>query len=479
MTAIEEAARTGAASAESVGRSLWLREALQGVGVEPPLQGSQRADIAIVGGGYVGLWTAIRIKQWEPDCNVVILEQDVCGGGASGRNGGFALSWWAKLPSLVKAFGPEEGLRLARASADAVDEIAAFCAEHMIDAHFRKAGWLWTATTKAQVGGWEDAVRLCEHMGVDAYERLEPAEVARRTGSPVHIAGVLDRSGGTVQPALLVRGLARVARELGVRIYEHSRVVSLDRSTPAMLRTAGGVVTADRVVLATNAWAAALRELHTALVVVSSEIVATPPILDRLDQIGWTGGEAISDSQQMVDYYRTTRDGRIVFGKGGLQIAFAGRIGERFDRNPRTRPAVGADFRRVYPNLVDVPLIDDWVGAIDRSANGLPLLGRLGGREHILYGVGWSGNGVGPSVLGGKILASLALGLDNEWSGCGLVDQRYARLPPEPIRYLGAHVVQAGVRRKEAAEAKGRKPGRIPVLLSRFVPAGLEDRAHA
>ena len=196
MTAIEEAARTRPASADSVGRSLWLREALQGVDVEPPLQGSQRADIAIVGGGYVGLWTAIRIKQWEPDCDVVLLEQEVCGGGASGRNGGFALSWWAKLPSLVKAFGPGEGLRLARASADAVDEIAAFCAEHMIDAHFRKAGWLWTATTQAQVGGWEDAVRLCEQMGVDApsasNRRRSPTAPARRCTSPACSTAVAE-----------------------------------------------------------------------------------------------------------------------------------------------------------------------------------------------------------------------------------------------------------------------------------------------
>jgi putative aminophosphonate oxidoreductase len=473
-----EVMRSSPALADGKHRSLWLREALAGADVEPPLVDAVRADVAIVGGGYVGLWTAIRIKEREPACDVAIVEQDVCGGGASGRNGGFAISWWCKAPSLVKRFGQEEGLRLALASEAAVDELGGFCAEHGIDAHFRKAGWLWTATTRAQLDGWEDVVRMAERLGADVYERLSPDEVARRAGSSAHLAGVLDKTGGIIHPGFLVRGLARVARELGVRIYERSRVVELDRDYPPTLRTEHGALTAEKIVLATNAWAAGVPELRRGLVIVSSDIVATAPIPDRLREIGWTGGEAITDSQLMVDYYRTTRDGRIVFGKGGWGIAFGGRIGPDFDRSRRRAAAVSADFRRTYPNLASARLSDDWSGPIDRSATGLPLLGRLGGRDHILYGVGWSGNGVAPSLLGGKILASLALGLDDEWSQSSLVDQRFARLPPEPIRFIGAHIVREAVRRKEAAEAEGRTPNQLSVLLAKLVPAGLEDRAH-
>ena len=471
-----EVVETSPALTDGRHRSLWLREALRGTEPELRLRGAARADVAIVGGGFVGLWTAVRIKERQPDCDVAVVEQDVCGGGASGRNGGFAISWWCKAPSLVKRFGEEEGLRLARASEEAVDELGAFCEEHGIDAQFRKAGWLWTATTQAQLDGWEDAVRTAERLGADVYERLSPEEVARRAGSPVHRAGVLDKTGAIVHPGFLVRGLARVARDLGVRIYERSRMVALDRSYPPTLRTNGGALTAEKVVLATNAWAAGMRELQTALVVVSSDLLATPPIPERLREIGWTGGEAITDSQLMVDYYRTTQDGRIVFGKGGWGIAFGGRIGSDFDRDARRAAAVEADFRRAYPNLGSVPIVDDWSGPIDRSANGLPLLGRLGGREHILYGVGWSGNGVAPSLLGGRILASLALGADDEWSRSGLVDQRSGRLPPEPIRFVGAHVVREAVRRKEAAEAQERTPNPLAVLLAKLVPAGLEDR---
>jgi putative aminophosphonate oxidoreductase len=458
-------------------RSLWLKEVLGGALDEPPLEGTERADVAVVGGGYVGLWTAIRIKERDPVCSVVIVEQDICGGGASGRNGGFALSWWPKLPTLVKLGGQETGLRLARASEAAIEEIGAFCDEHGIDAHFHRGGWLWTATTRAQIGAWERTVALCERLGSEAFVPLVPNEVSTRAGSPSHLAGVLDTSGATVQPAALARGLRRVALQLGVRIFENSRVVAIERGMPAV-RTDHGRVVAEKVIIATNAWAARLRELRRALVVVSSDIVATQPIPERLQEIGWTGGECITDSQLMIDYYRTTREGRIAFGKGGWGIAFGGRIGQKFDRSQARAAAVTADFRRTYPMLSDVRIEQDWSGPIDRSYTGLPILGHLGGRGQLLYGVGWSGNGVAPSVLGGKILASLALGLDNEWSKSPLVDQSFGRFPPEPIRFVGAHIVREAVRRKERAEALNQAPSRLSVGIANFVPAGLEDRSN-
>ncbi len=460
-------------------RSFWLQEALGDAPLAPPLQGTERVDVVIVGGGYVGLWTAIRIKERDPACHVAIVEQDVCGGGASGRNGGFVLSWWAKLPTLIKLCGTEEALRAARASEAAVDEVRTFCDAHGIDAQFRRGGWLWTATTQAQLGAWEETVRLCERLGGDAYARLTPEEVRARGGSPVYLAGVLERSGATVQPALLVRGLRRVALERGVRIFEGSRVVEIRRTSPPTVRTAEGTVAAEKVVVAMNAWAAGLRGLAHALVVVSSDIVVTAPIPERLEAIGWTSGECITDSQQMVDYHRTTRDGRIAFGKGGWGIALGGRIGPKFDRDTRRALMVAADFRRTYPMLADVPTEYDWCGPIDRSADGLPLLGGLGGREDIFYGVGWSGNGVGPSVLGGRILASLVLGVDDEWSRFPLVDRRPRPFPPEPFRFVGAHVVREAVRRKERAEAAGRKPNRVTAMIARLAPAGLEDHGDS
>jgi putative aminophosphonate oxidoreductase len=464
-------------SVTALHRSLWLREALGDARPAPPLSGARRADVAIVGGGFVGLWTALRIKEHDPGRDVVILERDLCGGGASGRNGGMALSWWPKLASLVRVCGEREALRLCRASQSAVDEIAAFCQAHDIDCRFRRDGMLWTATTTAQLGAWDSVLAICERLGERrVFERAAVEEVVRRTGSGAHLAGVREPTAACLQPALLVRGLRRVALEAGVRICEQTPVTSLGRKRPVTLRAPGGNLVADRVVVAMNAWAARLPELRRSLIVVSSDIVATPPIPERLQAIGWTGADAITDSQTLVGYYRTTPDGRVVFGKGTADLAFAGRIGPRYDHSPRRAAMAEADFRRYYPALADVPIEQHWAGPIDRTPDSLPILGRLGGRDHIVYGVGWSGNGVGPSVVGGRILASLALGLDDEWSRTALVDRGHVRFPPEPVRYLGGRLVREGVLRKERAEARGARPRAAAVRLAKLAPAGLEDK---
>jgi putative aminophosphonate oxidoreductase len=457
-------------------RSLWLESSLGSELDAPPLSGRSSVDVAIVGGGYVGLWTALRIKELEPDCRVAVLERDICGGGASGRNGGFVLSWWPKFPSLVKAFGADEALRLVRASEDAIDTIGSFCRLHGIDAHFTQAGWLWTATSAAQENSWETVVARAEALSPGTFARLDPREVATRSGSPKHRAGVLECGAATVQPAALVRGMRRVAIDKGVEIFEHTTLRRFSRAHPMIAETSAGTIAANSIVLATNAWAIGVPELSRSIAVISSDIVATAPMPDRLAEIGWTGGECITDSQMMVCYYRTTRDGRIAFGKGGWGLVYGDRIGAEFDRDPERAALVTRDLRRYYPMLADVPVTHDWCGPIDRSMDGLPVIGTLGSSGAVHFGIGWSGNGVGPSLVGGKILASLALGRKDEWSSSGLVNRRTATFPPEPIRYLGAHVVRKAVLAKEEAEMAGRSPSSIAVHLARLAPAGLEDK---
>ena len=457
-------------------RSYWLQEVLPGEEEFPCLVGDDRADVAIIGGGLVGLWTALRIKERDPACDVVVLEQDICGGGASGRNGGFVMSWWPKLASLIRLCGRDDALALARVSEAVIGELGSYLEEHAIDAAYHRVGWLWTATSQAQMGAWEPVMRLCDELGVQPFVPLEGDEVATRTGSPRHLAGVLEPAVATVQPAALVRGLRRVASEEGVRIFERTHVRRLARRRPTLLVTHGGRIRADKVVIATNAWAANLPELHLALVVISSDIVLTEPIPERLREIGWSGGEAITDSQIMVDYYRTTRDGRIAFGKGGWGIALAGRVPASFDRHLGRARMVAGDLRRYYPALSAVRIVHDWGGPIDRTPDSLPLIGHLGGREHLVYGVGWSGNGVGPSLLAGKVLAALALDVDDEFSRLPLVDRSPLRFPPEPVRFLGAHIVRQAIVRKEQAENAGRPPLWVDDQLAKLAPAGIEDK---
>ena len=457
-------------------RSLWLEEISSELTPLPSLEGNHVVDVAIVGGGFVGLWTALQIVELDSECKVIIIERDICGGGASGRNGGFVMSWWPKISSLSAQCGKDEAVRLARASAAAIGEIEQFCIKHNIDAHFRRAGWLWTATTNAQRGAWKDVVKTCQRLGESVFLPLSNNEVARRAGSGKHLEGVLEVSNATVQPARLVRGMRRVALEKGIKIFENTPMSNFERSSPAVLHTPNGSITATRVVLAHNAWSAEVPELRRTILPVTSTIVATTPIPDRLKKIGWTGGEAITDSQLMVDYYRTTQDGRIAFGKGTGMISFASRVDGGYDDNPDLSEDTERDFRRTYPQLNDVPITHSWCGPIDRTYDSLPVFGHLDGSPNIFYGVGWSGNGVGPSRLGGRILASLALGLDDEWSRCGLVGREPKRFPPEPFRYFGGLMVRGAVQRKEAAEADDESPAWLDRKLAGLAPSGLEDK---
>jgi glycine/D-amino acid oxidase-like deaminating enzyme len=226
-------------------------------------------------------------------------------------------------------------------------------------------------------------------------------------------------------------------------------------------------------VLATNAWSARYAAIRSRIVVVGSDVVATRPIPERLAEIGWTDGLCIADSRLLVHYYRTTDDGRIAFGKGGGAIAFGRWVGPRFDGDSRRRDEVTAHFRRLYPSLATVPIEAAWTGPIDRSKTGLPFFGPFGMGPDVLAGVGYSGNGVGPSYVGGRILASLAVGRDDEWAGCGLVAPPSGRFPPEPVRFVGAIVVKAAIEHQERREDRGRRVGAIIRRLVALAPAGL------
>jgi glycine/D-amino acid oxidase-like deaminating enzyme len=462
---------------------LWMEQALAdeaGGSPAPSLEGAVDADVCVVGGGFTGLWTALRVKEQEPSASVVLLEADICGGAASGRNGGFALSWWPKVETLIERVGHEEALRLGHASEDAIDELERFCTGEGVDAEVCRGGWLWTATSAAQARAWTGAVSTCASLGVTPFEELSGIEVEERLGSPAHVGAVYERSAATVQPARLARGLRDAARRRGVRIYEQSAMTSLDRGR-GIVHTADGLVRSRAVVLAMNAWLAQVRELARAVVPLSSDVVATEPIPELLELMGWTGGESVSNSRLMVDYYRTTKDGRIVFGRGGGGLAFRGRFGSGWDHHSGRSAQTAAALRRLVPAAREAKITHSWGGAVDRSHDGLPFFGRLKGGVPIVYGVGLSGNGVAPSVIAGRILASLALERRDEWSQCGLADGIPSRFPAEPVRFVGGLLVREAVRHKEGREDDGLRVNGVVRRLAAFAPSGFfkvtdEDR---
>ena len=334
----------------------------------PPLRGTTTADVVIVGGGYTGLWTALRITELEPTARVVLLEADICGGGPSGRNGGFVTNWWDDFPTLIERYGVDGARAMGDAMEAAVDEVGGFCASNAIDAWFTKAGSLSVSAAPAQDGSWTEAVEALRGHGLgDRYVPLTAEEVAARVRSPVFRDGAFMPGAATVQPATLARGLRRVLLERGVVIAEGSEVVEIDGQRPGALGAVGagarqapsrrgngvgfrpvrvrtvseagdGEVLAGAAVIALNAWAAGWPWFGRRLVTWSSYIVLTEPIPERLADIGWTGGEGVADARFTLHYLRTTPDGRIAIGGGGGRAGFGGRIDGHVHRGPHRRP---------------------------------------------------------------------------------------------------------------------------------------------
>jgi glycine/D-amino acid oxidase-like deaminating enzyme len=442
------------------GRSWWLREALalpEFAGEPaPPLDGDTSADVVIVGGGYTGMWTAWFLKQLDPGVDVVLLEQDICGGGPSGRNGGFASSFWSGLPELCGLFGDAAALRLCLTGEESVRAIGAFLTEHGIDAWYRPDGDLGVASSDAQIGEWADQVMTADRLGIgDRFRVLTPAEVRERVDSPVFRGGIASSYGATVQPARLARGLRRILMDSGVRIYEQSPVSRFGVGDPVRAETTGGTVKAGAAVLAINAWAQHWKRFKRLIAVRGSYIVITAPAPEKLAAINWTKGFGLWDHRAALHYLRTTPDGRIAFGIGGMQPNLARHIDARYAYDPDAIRVAVDDLHRMFPTFADVPIEAGWGGPIDVAGDHEPFFGTLEtGNVH--YGLGYTGNGVGPSHLGGQILAHRALGKFDEVLELPLVDVEPRRFPPEPIRSTGALVANHAILRRDRAHDDGK-----------------------
>src|SRR6202521_12028 len=284
---------TGHALTPGAQRSWWLRDALAAEPSEPapPLKQDTTADVVIVGGGFTGLWTAYFLTRANPGLGIVVLEQDICGGGPSGRNGGFASGWWDELSGLVTLYGPEAAVRGGRATSSSIEAIGTFCDEHGVDAWYRRGGYMYAITAAAHEPVCEELVKLAREVGApEELSELSAAEVRARCASPAFRGGAFMRDGASVQPARLVRGLRRVVLERGVKIYEGTTATGLQAGPPAIVTTPRGTVRAKNAVLALNAWATGWPQLQRKLVAWSSYIVLTAPAPDRLRAGGWARG---------------------------------------------------------------------------------------------------------------------------------------------------------------------------------------------
>jgi glycine/D-amino acid oxidase-like deaminating enzyme len=436
----------------------------------PALEGRLDADVLIVGGGFTGMWTAWHLTEADPEIRVALLDSHRIGGGPSGRNGGFADSMWVSFARLSERYGTPAAIEVARASEGSVDQIGEFCEQQNVDAWFRKAGYLNVSTTEAQDGSWKRNTDPIAAAGEgDAFTELDPAGVERICSSPRFRGGVFYGDVATVQPARLAFGIRAALLDRGVALYENSPVLAVeDGPAGVTATTSGGTVRAERLILAAGpSLAGRGSPVRKSVTIASSHMVITEPVPDLIEEIGWTGGQAISDCRALLTYFRTTPDGRIAFGWGGGRIAAGGRRFGRAEIDREVVEQVGVALREYFPGLAGCRLDHAWGGPIDASATHLPHIARLpSGRAFAAFG--YTGNGVGPSQMLGRALASLAIGRSDRYSSLALVEPSEALtgIPPEPFRFIGGTVIREAIGRKEAAEAEGRHPGPLVAAIA-------------
>ncbi len=435
------------------------------------LAGDRTADTVVVGGGFAGMWTAWLLREAEPEARVVLLESGVCGHGPSGRNGGFVNSMWFSLPSMRPRFGELGAIGVARAAQRAVDEIGTWCEAEGVDAWYRRGGYLQVSTAPAHDDTWLPTVEACGRMDEPgAVEVLGEAAVEARCASPMFRAGAFFPGSATVNPARLALGLRAKLIASGVEVFEGSRALGVQVGRDGVtIRTAGGSVRAAHAVLAAGGAQEALPPLRRRLTLTSSHMVMTEPVPEVLDEIGWTGGECITDTRHLLHYFRTTPDGRIAFGWGGGRCVAGARVHGRAEIDAGVSVKVARHLIRFFPGLAGRRIDHAWGGPIDVSPSHTPIVGTLDGRVH--YAFGFTGNGVGPSRMVGHALCSLALDRRDEHSRLAIVEPQPLHVPPEPFRYIGGAIVREAFIRKEEAE----EAGLAPDPLAAFV-AGIPER---
>ncbi|GIH51893.1 NAD(P)/FAD-dependent oxidoreductase [Microbispora rosea] len=401
----------------------------------PPLTGDATADLAVVGGGFTGLWTALMAKERDPSLDVVLLEGRAVGWAASGRNGGFCAA------SLTHGLGngqdrwPAEIATLERLGRENLDEIEATLARHGVDCSFERTGELRVATEEWQLAGLDDEVGGAASLGL-RLERLDREQVRAEVDSPTYLGGVWDRDGvAMVDPARLAWGLRDVCVRLGVRVFEHTPVRSLhDDGVALELETPKGRVRAGRVALGTGAFPPLLRRLRHFLVPVYDYALMTEPVPDALlAEIGWRNRQGIGDSANRFHYYRLTDDNRILWGGYDAVYHNGGLVRQEYDQRDATFEKLATHFFETFPQLHGLRFTHRWGGVIDTCSRFSAFFGTAYG-SRLAYAAGYTGLGVGATRFGGNVMLDLLQGRVTERTDLRMVRQKPVPFPPEPVR---------------------------------------------
>jgi glycine/D-amino acid oxidase-like deaminating enzyme len=456
-------------------KSLWLDQLAGPLTARPPLHGDVDVDVAIVGAGYTGLWSAYSLLRADPSLRIVVIEREMVGFGASGRNGGWCVGELAGgLGGAVATMGEAGGIAMTRAIMDTVAEVGRVVADEGIDCGFEHGGVLRLARTAPQRARQLEEVAEYRHHGFgdDVLRLLDPEQATQRLAATEVLGGVHYAPGARVQPAKLARGLADVVERLGATIVENTAatdIVAGSASARPRVITDRGVVRADVVVRATEAYTRDLPGLRRALVPLYSLMVATEPLDDATwDTIGLRAMETFADDRRMVIYGQRTTDGRIAFGGRGAPYRFGSGIDAATEVHPGIHDRITATLVELLEQLRDVKITHRWGGVLGVPRDWRPSVG-LDRATGIAWAGGYVGEGVAAANLAGRTIADLVVAPDSPLVSLGWVQHRTRRWEPEPLRWLAINGVRRLAGWVDEQESQRQHTPRRAAMLDRIV----------
>jgi glycine/D-amino acid oxidase-like deaminating enzyme len=439
----------------------WWRSVGGGAPSRAPLAGATDADVAIVGAGYTGLWSAYYLARADPTLRIVVLEQELAGYGASGRNGGWVSGFFSGPARVYERHGaPGRFSALQRAMFETVDEVARVLAEERIEADFLKSGQLSLALNEAQAQRLREQVSDARRRGLTEQDlrELGGEELAARLRAAGARGATYTPHVARVHPAKLLLGLAAAVERLGVTIYEGTRVSEI-RAHSAL--TAAGPVSARWVIRATEGYTAGLRGLKRALVPMNSSMIITEPLPSSAwQEIGWEGRELLSDAAHVYVYLQRTEDGRIAIGGRGVPYRFGSATDGRGDTSPATVASLREKLVSMFPAAAAIELDHAWSGVL-----GVPRDWGISAQADPASGLAWAGGYVGEGVatanLAGRTLRDLILGSGGALGSLPWVGRRPRRLEPEPLRWAAIRGLYALYRRADQIEQRSGRESRL------------------
>jgi glycine/D-amino acid oxidase-like deaminating enzyme len=445
------------------GVSLWFDQLAEPLTPRPALPGDLEVDVAVVGAGFTGLWTAYYLQAADPELRIAILETEIAGFGASGRNGGWCSALFpVTAATLAAEAGAAAAARQYAAMRASVDEIAKVAAAEQIEADVAVGGTIVLARSQPQLARARAEVAEAEEFGLGTVLLDADAARARLSATGV-LGGTYTPHCAAVQPAKLVRGLARVVEQRGARIFEQTPALAVE---PRAVHTAHGTVRAPFVVRATEGYTARLRGARREIAPVYSLIIATEPLPPSTwDAIGLRERETFSDHRHLIIYGQRSADGRMVFGGRGAPYHYASRIDARYDRVPAVFAALQQTLVELFPVLRDVPITHRWGGPLGIARDWHASVG-LDRSTGSAWAGGYVGDGVSTTNLAGRTLADLITGRDTDLTGLPWVGHRSRRWEPEPLRWLGANGGLRAMTWADAAERRHGRPSRMASLVT-------------